>query len=208
MKKLSLACLVPAFAASLLAQPPASTVRAGTAVISGENPYMRLLDKEGGKVVTQVSFWRVYWSPAGPGTVCYVTVGEQGQPDAKRIALYDNEKLYDYLTNQVMGVRTKAYIDWPFEKVGKAKFKETGDSIHERTESCLGGKYKIVLGWHDLADPQLVDYAPGSQPGNPFGLTFFNLIAKSADVTINGKKAPGTTFGGSAAVFGESWLKK
>lgn len=191
-----------------VAQTPASNVRQGHVVISGENPYIRLLDKEGGKTLTQISFWRVHWSPAGPGHVCYVTVGEAGEPGAMRFALYDNAKLYDYLTNEIMAVTNKAYLERPFERVGGASFGPSGDTIKERVESCRSGKYNVQLSWHDLQTPELVDILPGTRPNNPFGLTFLRIIGTTADVTINGKRAPGATFGGSALAFGETWLRK
>lgn len=53
-----------------------------------------------------------------------------------------------------------------------------------------------------------LDILPGTRPTNPFGLTFLRLVGKTADVTINGTRAPGTTFGGSALAFGETWLRK
>ncbi len=182
--------------------------RPGTAMVSGENPYIRLLDKEGGKTLTQVSFWRVHWSPVGPGHVCYVTVGDAGDPNEMRIALYDNERLFHYLTNEILTHTSPLYKERPFKPIGGATFAPGGDSITERTETCRSDSYTVVLGWRDLQTPQLVDILPGSRPTNPFGLTFLNIIPKSADVTINGKRAPGTSFGGSGLAFGETWLRK
>lgn len=198
----------------LLASAPVSVgaqapnVRAGMPVISGENPYIRLLDKAEGRTLTQVSFWRVHWSPAGPGHVCYVTVGEAGEPDQVRVALYDNERLFKYLTDDILTVTNKTYVERPFTPVGGATFGPGGDSIRDRVETCRGGKYDVQIGWRGLQTPELVDILPGSRPNNPFGLTFLRLIATTADVTINGKRAPGTTFGGSALAFGETWLRK
>ena len=72
MKKISIVGFTTSILAlSALAQPPAP-VRPGTVIVSGENPYIRLLDKEGGKPLTTASFWRIYWSPAGPGHICYL----------------------------------------------------------------------------------------------------------------------------------------
>ena len=48
----------------------------GKVYISGENPGIRLLDKEGGTALTAISFWRVIWSPEGPAHVCFVTTGD------------------------------------------------------------------------------------------------------------------------------------
>ncbi|MCC6316633.1 MAG: hypothetical protein IT361_02990 [Gemmatimonadaceae bacterium] len=192
--------------APLAAQGPGP--RPGTAMVSGENPYIRLLDKAGGKTLTSVSFWRVHWSPVGTGHVCFVTVGEAGEAGQVRVALYDNERLYQYMVNDILRHTSPAYTERPFTAVGGATFVPGGDGIRERTESCRGPGYDIRLAWHDLQAAELIDILPGSRPTNPFGLTFLRINGTSADVTINGTRAPGTSFGGSALAFGESWLKK
>ncbi len=209
LPRFALAMALLALASTASAQSPSSNTRAGKAVISGENPYIRLLDKEGGKTLTQVSFWRVHWSPVGPGHVCYITVGDAGEAGAMRFALYDNAKLYDYITNDIMAVTNRAYVDRPFERVGNATFGPEGNTITDRVETCRSAKYTVRLAWHGLQTPELIDILPGSRPNNPFGLTFLNIVGTTADVTINGQRAPGTTFGaGSALAFGETWLRK
>ncbi len=190
----------------LAAQGPGP--RPGTAVISGENPYIRLLDKADGKTLTMVSFWRVHWSPVGPGHVCYVTVGEAGEKGEVRVALYDNDRLYKYLTNDILSLTNQAYKDRPFTAVGGATFAPGGDSITERIETCRSARYNVQLAWKGLQTPELIDILPGSRPNNPFGLTFLRIVGRTAEVTINGTRAPGATFGGSALAFGESWLRK
>lgn len=202
-----------ALALSMLAVPAmahaqGSGVEEGTAVVSGENPYIRLEDKQGGTSLTAVSFWRVHWSPVGTGHVCYVTIGERGQAGAVRIALYDNERLFNYMTKDVLGLQDKSYAEWPFEAVGGATFTPGGDSIRNRIETCKSRKYDVKLAWNDLQKPELLHWAPGSRPNSPFGLTFLRLIGTTAEVTVNGKRAPGTAFGRAALAFGETWLKK
>jgi hypothetical protein len=217
MKRVTPACFaLSVIAASLMAQTPVpapnsrpTNIRPGIAMVSGENPGIRLLDKEGGKTLTAVSYWRIYWSPAGPGHICYVTVGAKGEPAAQRFALYDNEKLFDYMTNEVVGLTNKTYQEWPYERVGGSTFKLGGDAMHEVTESCTSPKYKVELAWHDIQAPEMLDIQAGSRPNNPFGIVAFRLVAKGAEVSINGKKAPGMTYGGSSfEIFGESWIKQ
>jgi hypothetical protein len=197
--------VVVASAALAFAQ---ANVRVGTPVIQGENPYIRLLDKADGRTLTRVSFWRVHWSPVGPGHVCYVTIGEAGEPGHMRVALHDNEKLFHYLTTDILSLTDAAYRAQPFTAIGGSKFTSSGDSIRERVESCRGGPHDIQLAWRGLQPSQLVDIPVGSRPNNPFGLVFLRLVATTADVTIDGRRAPGATFGGSALAFGETWLKK
>ncbi len=199
-------------------QPPApaaaNTVRAGRVFISGENPVIRLLDKADGNALTQVSFWRVHWSPVGRGHVCYVTVGEPGAPGTVRVALYDNRKLFDYLTNEMLGTFNKSYTDQPFTPVGGATFGASGDSKAEHREQCRSDQYNVELIWRDLQAPGLIDIGVGSRAANPFGLTYLRLPAGSASVIVNGKPASGQAYpapaGGNPSTFlafGETWLK-
>jgi hypothetical protein len=204
-----------AMAAQAPASPPqqpspmASAPRPNKVYLSGENPVITLRDTPGGTTtVTQVSFWRIHWSPVGPGHVCFVTSGDAKSPGAIRVAIYDNKALLDYLTNDVMGTFNKAYLERPFTPIGGGTFPIGGDSIKERRESCLSDKYKVELVWRDLREPGLVDILPGSRPTNPFGITYLRIPAGSGDVRINGTPAPGVlapdvTF----LAFGETWIK-
>lgn len=189
--------------------PMASAPRPNKVYLSGENPVITLRDTPGGSTtVTQVSFWRIHWSPVGPGHVCFVTSGDRKSPDAVRVAIHDNKALLDYLTNNVLGTYNKTILEWPYTPVGGGTFPIGGDSIKERRESCLSDKYKVELVWRDLREPGLVDILPGSRPTNPFGITYLRIPAGSADVRINDAPAPGVmapdvTF----LAFGETWIK-
>ena len=41
-------------------------------ILTGENPFIRLSDTDGGPITTNASFWRITLSPGGPGHVLYV----------------------------------------------------------------------------------------------------------------------------------------
>jgi hypothetical protein len=186
--------------------------RAGKVYVSGENPAIRLLDKQDGAILTQVSFWRVHWSPVGTGHVCYVTVGQDKEPGELRIGLFDNQKLFDHLTKEMLGTFNKSFIDRPFVPVGGATFGFAGDATRERREFCRSERYSVELIWRELQTPYLIDILPGSRPPNPFGLTYLRIPAASAEVIINGKPAPGKAFLGETGpsaflAFGETWLK-
>src|SRR5215472_14078953 len=73
-----------------------------TVLIAAENPALRLLDKENGKALTEVNFWRAQWSPAGVGAVCFVTIRDSGDANL-RVAITDNEKLAEYIISSIMG---------------------------------------------------------------------------------------------------------
>lgn len=197
------------FAMLLLAPPSwAQEPRPQKVYLSGENPYIALRATPDGPAVARASFWRIHFSPAGTGHVCFVTVGEQGKAGAVRVALTDNARLADYLVEEVLATFDKAYVGWPFTTVPGATFGRSGDALSEHRETCRAAGYDIALSWRDLQTPGLVDIPAGSRPANPFGITYLRIPAGSATIAINGTPAPGASVpAGSFLAFGETWIK-
>jgi hypothetical protein len=169
-------------------------------IVAGENPAITLRDKEGGAALTSVNFWRVHWSPVGSGAVCYVTVTGQGAGDL-RIALHDNPRVLDYVTKELMsslmaGFNTPAYTPV------RGTITQAGDTVTERRETCRSDAYTIDLAWRDLSPATWVDIRPGANTL----MTFAMVMAKGAEVTINGKRAPGGVFPGGPGSFPPSFL--
>lgn len=198
-------------AAALVAPVPTPTpvpARPSTVYLSGENPVVFLFDRPGGETETFVSFWRIHWSPVGPGHVCYVTSGREKSPGALRVALFDNPRLFAYLTNEVLGSYNRAYVERPFTRVEGATFASGGDAVREHRETCRGGGYDVELAWSELRTPGLVDIPPGSRPTNPFGIVYLRTFAGRASVTVNGRPARGVSVPDeSFLALGETWTK-
>jgi hypothetical protein len=197
-------------------------VKLGKVYVTGENPAIRLLDKENGTVLTVVSYWRIIWSPVGPGHICYVTTGDGKSPGDLRVAFVDNLKLNDFLTQQIMGILDTSISQRPFT-VAEAKFSDpgqgtfsaAGDAMEERKVTLKSKKYNIALVWRDFYEPFQID-TPVAGGRNPFGVTSLFIPAKSADVIINGKKAAGNVYpqkrgpaqsSTAFLAFSESWVK-
>lgn len=197
-------------------------VKLGKVYVTGENPVIRLLDKENGNVLTSASYWRIVWSPAGPGHVCYVTTGDGKSPGDLRVAFVDNRKLYDYLTQQIMIVLDTSISARPFTVVqatfndpGQGTFTDSGDTMTERKVSLKSEKYTVDLIWRDFYEPFQLD-TPVGGGRNPFGVTSLFIPAKSAEVIVNGKKSPGNVYpqkrgpvqsSSAFLAFSESWIK-
>jgi hypothetical protein len=195
-------------------------VKLGKVYVTGENPGIRLLDKEGGQILTAVSYWRIVWSPSGPGHVCYVTTGD-GKSGDLRIAFVDNRKLYDFLTQQIMMVLDKSIPQRPFtvlqakfDDPGQGTFSDSGD-MKERKVTLKSDRYAVELVWRDFYSPFQLDTPVGGGQ-NPFGVTSLFIPAKSADVIINGKKSAGNVYpqrrgpaqsSSAFLAFSESWVK-
>jgi hypothetical protein len=197
-------------------------VKVGKVYVTGENPGIRLLDKPGGQVLTAVSYWRIAWSPAGAGHVCFVTTGDGKSPGDLRIALVDNQKLYDFLTEQMLSTFDKTLAQRPFtvmqakfDDPGQGTFNDSKDTMIERKVTSKSAKYEVTLVWRDFYEPFQID-TPVGGPRNPFGVASLFIPAKSADVIINGKKSAGSVFpqprgpvqnSTAFLAFSESWVK-
>lgn len=178
-------------------------------VIAGQNPGIRLLDKQGGTEVTDALMWRAHWSPAGAGTVCYLTTREPGGKVTLRIALYDNEKVLEHVNRELMAGLLGQTPD-PFTPV-KATI-TSSDAPGEHRENCKSDQYNVELIWR------------GIQEGHPYHMTsptglegtFVIALTDTAEVRINGKSAGGSIFPGrgqgmglpqSYLAFNETWLR-
>ncbi|HEY7441467.1 MAG TPA: hypothetical protein VH701_03530 [Vicinamibacterales bacterium] len=169
-------------------------------LVAGENPAITLRDKEGGRTLTSVNFWRVHWSPVGSGAVCYVTVDGEGT-DKLRIAVHDNPKVLEYVTKELMSSLMATFDTPPYTPL-QGTITQSGDSLNERKETCRSDKYTVELIWRGFSEPTWVDIRPGANTL----MTFTMVMARSAEVLINGKKAPGGVFRGGPGAFPPSFL--
>ena len=48
------------------------TVDPNAVILTGENPFIRLSATDGSPNTTEASFWRITFSPGGPGHVLYL----------------------------------------------------------------------------------------------------------------------------------------
>jgi hypothetical protein len=189
-------------------------VKVGKVFISGENPVIRLLDQPNGAALAVASFWRIVWSQVGAGHVCYVTTGDGKSAGDLRVALVDNEKLYNYLTNEILGTFDKSYHDRPFKTI-RATFDKSGDALTDWKEVCRSDQYTVELVWRDFYPSFQLD-TPTGGARNPFGVTSLFIPARSADITINGRKVAGSVYpqmrgpvqsSSAFLAFSETWIK-
>ena len=155
-------------------------------LVAGENPAITLRDKEGGPPLTSVNFWRVHWSPVGSGAVCFVTVSGQGSGGDLRIAVHDNSKVLDYVTKELMSSLMENFNTPPYTPV-RGTITQGGDTVTERKETCKSDAYNVELIWRGFLEPTWVDIRPGAN----VLMTFTMVMAKDAEVIVNGKRAPG-----------------
>lgn len=192
--------LVTICGVATLAHAQAQRSAAPKILVAGENPAITLRDREGGTALTSVNFWRVHWSPVGSGAVCFISVTGQGSSDL-RIAVYDNPKVLDYVTKELMSSLMITFNTPPYTPV-RGTISQSGDTLNERKETCQSETHTIELVWRGFSEPTWVDIKPGAD----VLMTFTMVMASGADVIIDGTKAPGGVFRGGPGSFPPSFL--
>ena len=180
--------------------------------VTGENPFIRLSQRDGDPNSTDASFWRIVFSPAGPGHVLYL---KSELTEGRWRAWSDNIAMARWLQSTVQGMlnpETKepmAVVDALFEK--------EGDPRYFWTERVIARDEEIALTWYEIGEPLLIHSAPNAPPLNrPYGVCTVLIPALGTRLTRNGVEAAGRSwpreregrpFSTSALAFSESWTE-
>jgi hypothetical protein len=188
-----------------------SSVDPNRLLLTGENPYIRLSVTDGGPTTTDASFWRILFSPGGPGHVLFIR--SELTDDLPRVYT-DNVQMTRWLQGEIQGKINPTFGDLEIP-AREARFGSSGDLRSFWTESMNSRDEEISLTWHDLGEPFLSHTLPGSNPERPHGVSTVLIPANGARLTLNGRFAIGTPFprqrdgrphSTCALAFSESWL--
>jgi hypothetical protein len=181
-------------------------------ILTGENPFIRLSETEGGAITTNASFWRIILSPAGPGHVLYL----KSELTEDRWRIYsDNIAMARWLQATVQGMLNAETADQSIPVVD-AEFSRAGDVRDFWTESLVTHDEAIDLTWYDIGVPLLIHTQPNSAPERPYGVCTVLIPALGARLTRNGiqavgqpfaTKREGKPFSTCALAFSESWTE-
>ena len=188
----------------------ASPIDPSRLLLTGENPYIRLSATDDGPVTSDASFWRILFSPGGPGHVLFL----QSELTNNEPRIYtDNIQMTRWLQGEIQG-RINATFGNLEIPATDACFRSSGDLRSFWTESVSAGGEEIALTWYDLGEPFLSHSFPGSNPERPHGVATVLIPANGARITLNGRQASGRPWprqrdarshSTSALAFSESW---
>ena len=179
-------------------------------LLTGENPYIRLSETDEGPITTDASFWRIIFSPGGPGHVLFLQSELTG--DEPRIYT-DNVQMTRWLQGEIQGKINPVFGDLDIP-AAEATFDKSGDLRSFWTESVSALDADISLTWYDLGEPFLSHSLPGSNPERPHGVCTVLIPANGARLTLDGEFARGRPFprqrgdrthSTCALAFSESW---
>ena len=188
----------------------ASPIDPNRLLLTGENPYIRLSATDDGPVTSDASFWRILFSPGGPGHVLFL----QSELTGNQPRIYtDNIQMTRWLQGEIQG-RINATFGNLEIPATEASFRSSGDLRSFWTEWCSAHGEDIALTWSDLGEPFMSHSFPGSNPERPHGVATVLIPASGARITRNGEQAAGRPWprqrddrahSTSALAFSESW---
>ena len=181
-------------------------------ILTGENPFIRLSQTDGGPNTTNASFWRIITCPAGPGHVLYLN----SELTNNRWRIYaDNIARARWLQSTVQGMLNAETADASIPVVD-AQFSKSGDPRYFWTERVVSRDEDIALTWHQIGEPLLIHTQPDAEPDRrPYGVCTLLIPALGARLTRNGIEAAGRPwpreregrpFSTCALAFSESWF--
>jgi hypothetical protein len=189
-----------------------STLDANRVILTGENPFIRLAPTDGDAMTTNASFWRILFSPSGPGHVLYLK--SELTQDAWRI-YSDNIVMARWLQSTVQGMLNAELLDTTIP-VTDAQFSKSGDMRDFWMERLETAAEEITLTWYDIGEPLLIHTQPNSDPGRPYGVCTVLVPSLGARLTCNGvaaagqpwpRQREGRPFSTCALAFSESWTQ-
>ena len=185
-----------------------STLDPNKTILTGENPFIRISPKDGDPNSTNASYWRIVFSPAGPGHVLYL----KSELTEDRWRIYsDNIAMARWLQSTVQGMLNPGLADTAIP-CADAQFSKTGDPRYFWTEHVKAHGEDISLTWFDIGEPLLIHAQPNQIPDRRYGLCTV-LIPALGTLLVRMASRPKGSPGGAngraafldlgAGVFGE-----
>jgi hypothetical protein len=181
-------------------------------ILTGENPFIRLSERDGDPNKTDASFWRIVFCPAGPGHVLYI----KSELTENRWRIYsDNIAMARWLQSTVQGMLNAELKDAAIPVIDAA-FAKSGDMRDFWTEHVVATNEEFDLTWYRIGEPLLIHTQPNASPDRPYGVCTVLIPALGARLTRNGVEAAGRPwprqregkpFSTCALAFSESWTE-
>ena len=181
-------------------------------ILTGENPFIRLSPKDGEPNSTEASYWRIIFSPAGPGHVLYL----KSELTERRWRIYsDNIAMARWLQSTVQGMLNAELSDMTIP-CADAQFSKAGDPRYFWTERVRSRDEQIALTWYQIGEPLLIHTQPNEDPTRPYGVCTLLIPALGARLTRNSvdaagrpwpREREGRPFSTCALAFSESWTE-
>ncbi len=135
-------------------------------ILTGENPFIRLSLKDGDPNSTDADYWRIIFSPAGPGHVLYL----KSELTEGRWRIHsDNIAMARWLQATY---KACSMPNFPTQRspVRRRAFSKAGDPRYFWTEYIKSHSEDISLTSFDIGEPLLIHSQPNQIPNRRYGV--------------------------------------
>ena len=154
--------------------------------LTGENPWMMVFEDPDKPASTNVSVWRVHWSPAGPGHTLFF---RSELTDQKPWVYADNINLARWLQEEIMA-KNSPFADSSLPVIS-ATFTRSGDIRDYVTERVESADKVMEFTWYDFIEGYAGSTGYDLAAGRTHGHYAIYIPARRTRVTVNGVEAKG-----------------
>ena len=178
--------------------PIKPNVRTGNVDWTGENPGMLLKTDPAGDWSVLILFFRIVWSPVGPGNILLLYENRNktvGIPECCNVIMADNEALRDYIKTGFIEKldtfsKVPAYSASSQLKIDKVVTE--GDPCGDfYSETVIGDGLSIKLVWEELGKPTALELPPELTGTGEHVMYSLLVDSKSCFVEVNGRRLEG-----------------
>ena len=155
-------------------------------LLAGENPYIRLRETQDGPETTYASFWRLLFSPGGPGHALFL---QSELSDDKPRIYSDNVNMTRWLQKEIECTVNATFGDLSIPVIESTNT-SSGDMRSHWTETATSRDAEVALTWYDLGAPFLMHTFAQKDP-KKHGVCWVCVPAFGARLTVNGREAKG-----------------
>ena len=156
-------------------------------IMTGENPFIRLSETDGAPNTTNASYWRVLFSPGGPGHVLYI---KSEVTDGDWMIYSDNIAMTRWLQMTIQGMLDAETADTSIPVI-EAEFAKEGDPKYYWTERIVSAEDEVTMTWYDIGEPLLIHTQPNQPPERKYGVCTVLIPALGTRLVRNGIQAAG-----------------
>ncbi len=165
---------------------------------TGENPGILLKNDEGDFTAMSL-FFRVAWSPVGPGELLLLYASpSQRKPAASKpnLLIGNNRALAEYLVNNFIG-KLAAFRDAPafggLEFAKAQTFVSSGDPQGNQYSEAIGSPdHAVQLVWRELEPPRALRLSPELTGTGEHDMFTVLVPAREAHIFLDGNALPGS----------------
>tara|TARA_B100000959_G_C14706990_1_gene511218 strand:- start:37 stop:639 length:603 start_codon:yes stop_codon:yes gene_type:complete len=160
-------------------------------LLTGENSFIRLKQKDDGPISTKATHWRILKSPGGPGHVLFI----QSDITDNEVRIYsDNFAMTRWIQEKIECALNPEFGD-PETPIIDSVFSSSGDGVNYWIESIDSLNESIQMNWHGIGEPFYLRVGAGFLETAPkLGVYSCMIPSSKAQITNNDIPALGSPY--------------